>query len=60
VGHVLAHHLPAGLLYHVAAGRAACAQCKTSSKGKDCIHSRKEKKEKKRKDFAFRRQFAFT
>ncbi len=35
VGHVLAHHLPAGLLYNVAAGRAACAQRKTSSKGKE-------------------------
>ena len=33
VGHVLAHHLCPGVLHHMAAGRAACAQCQTGSQG---------------------------
>ena len=45
VGHVLAHHLPLGHLYNLAAGRPAGAQRKTSCKGEarhgvtDTIHS---------------------
>lgn len=33
VGHVLAHHLCAGVLHHMAAGCAARAQCQTGSQG---------------------------
>ena len=39
MGHVLAQYLRAGVLYDVAAGRAACAQRKTSSKGEESTYS---------------------